>query len=78
MIKNFDHNHIKNDSILFFDHLKKIYQITHFHHKKICAHDLIENLFIPYTVKVYKHFTGTLLKNLTTGIKCTDNVSVMV
>ena len=31
-----------------------------------------------HTVKVYKHFTGTSLKNLTTDIKCTDNVSVMV
>ena len=34
-------------------------------------------LFI-YTVKVYQHLTGTLLKNLITDIKCTENVSVMV
>ena len=48
MIKNFDHDHIKNDSILFFDHLKKLYQITHFNHKKKKKfdHDLIENLFV--------------------------------
>ena len=31
-----------------------------------------------YTVKVYQHFTDTLLKNLTTDIKYTKNVSVMV
>ena len=31
-----------------------------------------------YTVKVYQHFTDTSLKNLTTDIKYTDNVSVMV
>ena len=39
MIENFDYNHIKNDSNLFFGHLKKICQITHF--------DLIEDLFVP-------------------------------
>ena len=31
-----------------------------------------------YTLKVYQHLTGTLLKNLITDIKCTENVSVMV
>ena len=29
MIENFDYNRIKNDSNLFFDHLKKICQINH-------------------------------------------------
>ena len=30
------------------------------------------------TVKVYQHLTGTLLTNLITDIKFTENVSVMV
>ena len=43
-------------------------------------HKLPLNLAIlnGYIVKVYQNFTDTLLKNLTTDIKYTENVSVMV